>query len=189
MEWFNTDIGSAQPTFQQRPEILKGVGMHRSVNVSNRVIDYLMGVLANQTFIGKQLIGVESGASLDTLLNFLLHNLLATVLDNNGFDSAAPLHKTNDSSFSLAASSSDAAFLLGNVHVAGFAADEGFVYFDLTAELLQERSSAHSQAETVHHEPSRLLSDAKVARHFATTDSILAVDEKPESSHPLIHSE
>ena len=49
-----------------------------------------------------------------------------------------------------------------SVHIAGFAADEGFVRFDFARELARAAIS-QSEADTVIHEPCGLLGDADVA--------------------------
>src|ERR1700722_6035833 len=78
------------------------------------------------------------------------------------------------------------------VHVLDLPADEGFVYFDLAAipAHLQEQSLGfQGSAETVKHEPCRLLSDSQSAVNLHAGDAILAVAEHPKSGHPLIHAQ
>jgi hypothetical protein len=40
--------------------------------------------------------------------------------------------------------------------------------------------------DTMHHEPSRLLSDTQGASHFAGGDTVCAVAKNPEGTHPFI---
>src|SRR5260370_34438227 len=75
MKRFHADISSADPAFQQRPKILKAVGVHLAVHVLNRVVNDLMGVLSGQPFIRQQSIGVESRASFDVFLYFRLNGM------------------------------------------------------------------------------------------------------------------
>src|SRR5947199_7701379 len=117
MKWLDTNVGSIDTALQQTPEVFQSVGVDCAINVGHRVINNLVGVLSGQTFVRKQFIGVERGASFDALFDFLLHDLLAAVFDYNGLDSSAPLDEADNGSFVLASGSSDAALPLGNVHI------------------------------------------------------------------------
>ena len=73
---------------------------------------------------------------------------------------------------------------LAGVHVARFAADVGFVHFDIARELAA-RLVLHGQANPVQHEPRGFLSDAKRGRQFVRTDTVLHVDDHPDGRKPL----
>ena len=45
-----------------------------------------------------------------------------------------------------------------------------------------------SQADTLKHEPCRLLGNAQGSAKFVRTDTVLAVDQHPHCRHPLIES-
>ena len=45
-----------------------------------------------------------------------------------------------------------------------------------------------SEPKALQHEPCRLLRDPKSAMNLHTGDTVLAIDQQPESSHPLIES-
>src|SRR5439155_16194184 len=115
-------------------------------------------------------------------------DLLAPILNDNSFDSATALHESNNSSLALAASSSNAASALRDMHVPCFAADEGLIDFYFTAHL-GEGAFLQGQADAMKHEPRGALHDSKITAQFIAADSVLAVHEKPEGSHPLIHSQ
>jgi hypothetical protein len=162
--------------------------MNRAVHVLNRVVDNFVGVLASEPFVGKQFICVEGGSRFDALLDFSLKNFLLAVLHNHGLDFAATLDETDHGSFVFPAGSSDATLTLRDVHIASLPTNEGFVHFDFTAHL-HDAAVLQSQPETVKHEPSRPLHDAKITPQFITADSVLAVHKKPEANHPLVHAE
>jgi hypothetical protein len=87
-----------------------------------------------------------------------------------------------------AAGSGVSAPTLRDVHVARFAADEGFVGFHFAGELV-ERSVMQREAQPMRHEPRRLLRDADAARNLARADAVLAVHEQPKRSEPLVEAE
>src|SRR5207302_1762247 len=75
------------------------------------------------------------------------------------------------------------------MHERHFPADESFVHFDFstfgTTDLLDD-SVTESQAETMQNEPRRLLGDAQIAANFVGTDSVLAIDQHPQSREPFV---
>ena len=71
------------------------------------------------------------------------------------------------------------------MHVAGLAADVGFVHFDVAAELAAV-FSLHGEPETREHEPRGFLGDAERAGQFVAADAVLAVGEQPERRQPLL---
>jgi len=70
MKRFYAHVGSRDAAFQQRPEILKAVCVYASIHVLNGMVNDLMCVVACQTFIGEQCIGVKSRASFNMLSDF-----------------------------------------------------------------------------------------------------------------------
>lgn len=107
---------------------------------------------------------------------------------DNGTDFTAALHDSEYWSLVLAASSSDAPFALRNVHIARFAADDGFVRLDVSAGLL-DRAIVKRHANAMVQEPCGLLSDTKIAGHFAGTNAVLAIHDKPERRKPLVETD
>ena len=67
MERFNTYAGSIDAVLQQRPEVLKTVGMNATVHVLDGVIDNLVGVVSREPFVREKGVSVESRASFDML--------------------------------------------------------------------------------------------------------------------------
>lgn len=73
------------------------------------------------------------------------------------------------------------------MHVAGLAADKGFINFDLAAQL-PCRTVLQSQTTAMHHEPCGLLGDAKCTGDLIGTNSILAVNQHPDCGKPFVQS-
>jgi hypothetical protein len=75
------------------------------------------------------------------------------------------------------------------MHVLGQSADERFVYFNrAVAAHLFDRPVFERQPYTMQQEPRRLLSNAKGAMKFITTDGVFGVDFKPHGHQPLIQA-
>jgi hypothetical protein len=93
---------------------------------------------------------------------------------------AAPLFTANLLEFQLAVF----------VHVNSFAADVSLIGFYLAATTAEFETGlvSHSFADTVKHEPCRVLANAQSPAKFVATDTVLAVRQHPESNHPLIKS-
>jgi hypothetical protein len=71
------------------------------------------------------------------------------------------------------------------VHVPSLLPDEGFVGFDFAGEFF-ERSGVERKADSVIHEPSRLLGYADGLSYFVRADAVLAVHNLPDREQPLI---
>ena len=75
--------------------------------------------------------------------------------------------------------------------IARLATDEGFVYFDFATTATKFASVEfipQSKTQPLHHEPCRLLGDSESPRDFATAHAVLAIDQHPKSSHPLVEA-
>ena len=188
MEWLDAHIGSTDGALQEAPEVFKAIGMDSAVHIGDGVVDDLMPVLSCKPFIRVECIGINCGPFLNMLFDLGEKSLSFGARNNMSPNFSVTLQESENGSFVFMAGSSNLGAALGSVHVARLAADERFINFDFPAHLLK-RTALHGKAEPVHHEPCRLLSDAEVAGDFATTDSILAVNQQPETSHPLVHPE
>ena len=71
------------------------------------------------------------------------------------------------------------------MHVAGLAADVGFVDFDIAADF-PAVLRLQREPQPVEHEPCGLLSDVQRAAEFVAADAVLAVGEQPECGQPLL---
>src|SRR6266508_1711392 len=100
---------------------------------------------------------------------------------------AAALDHAEGNGLVLRAATVDLLPAFGRVHVAGFAADEGFVYLDFATE--QTAALLHGEADTVHHVPRALLSDADCTVNLPRGRAVLAVREHPHRHEPLVERE
>jgi hypothetical protein len=82
------------------------------------------------------------------------------------------------------------ALTLLSVHVSGFTADESFIDFNgrTGATKLGERAALQCEAKPMQHEPSGLLSNSDSLADFVAGDSVLAVNQHPQSGKPLIQT-
>src|ERR1700722_9533060 len=163
--------------------------MNLSVNIGYRVIDDLMRVIAFKSFVRLQRIAIECGACLNVLANLRMDRMFLAIR-NYGCAYFAVLailttfQYAHDGSLVFAAGPSDAPCAFRNMHVAGFTADESLIGFDMAGELLK-RSMMESEANAVHHVPSRLLGDSQVAGDFVAADTVLAGHQEPHGRQPL----
>src|SRR2546426_6560924 len=182
MKWFHTHVGSGDAALQQRPEILKAVGVYATVYILAGVVNYLMRVFSCETFIGLEGVGVERSASTDMPAYFFLQHSFATAGNYTGADLSATFQDTHNRSLVFRASTSDTALALANVHVPSLAADEGFVYFyfaAVSAQLGAEELILHCKANPLQHEPSGLLAHLDVTRNLVATHAVLAIGQHP----------
>ena len=189
MKRFDRHIRARDAALEQRPEVLKAVRVYAAIYVLNGMIHNLVRVIGSESLIGKQGIGVESRASFDMLADFALQCGLFAIRYDRGANLPAALQDAHDSSLVLGASSGNPALALTQVHVSRLAADERFVYFDFASEFASKEIILDSKPKALQHEPCRLLSDTQSAVNLHTGDAVLAIDQQPKSSHPLIESE
>jgi len=101
---------------------------------------------------------------------------------------ATPLDHAHNDCFILRAGAGDFLPALVGVHIAGLAADEGFIRFDLARELV-ECASVHRMTNPVEHEPCRLLRNVDVARDFIRANAVLAVGNQEHRAEPLVEAD
>jgi len=191
MKRLHANVGSRNPALEKRPEILKAVRMDAPVNILNGMVHDLMRVIRCQSFVGEQGVGVESRASFYMLANLRLQLMLLAIRYDCGAYSSTTLKDSHNGSLVLGACASDAALALRDVHVSRFAADERFVYFDFAAtatEFGAKEIILDSKAKTLQHEPCGLLCDSQSAVNLHAANTVLAIDQQPESGHPLVES-
>jgi hypothetical protein len=72
MEWFDRNVGAANAALQERPEILKGVGVDVAIHVGYGVVNDLMRILAFEPIVGKQRIGIKRRTRFNVLADLSL---------------------------------------------------------------------------------------------------------------------
>src|SRR5579884_563811 len=109
MERLNTDVGSCNPTLEQRPEVFEPVRVNLPVNVLLRMVNNFVSVIPRQSVIREQRVSVERGASLHVCLNCGLQASFAPIFDNKGANLSATFEHAHHNGFVFSAGTSDAA--------------------------------------------------------------------------------
>lgn len=166
--------------------------MHLPINLAfSMVYDLVRESAMAEHIVGCEIVGVDSGLGFDVSANFLFYDVTAASGDYAGADFSAALKNAEYCGFILHPTLSDKEPTTFCVHESRFTTDECLIYFDFLSAPTASYGSLFMQCEpdAVHHEPSRLLSDAKSTRDFIRTDSVLGVHDEPHGYHPLVHAE
>src|SRR6266568_1235495 len=175
-------VGSRNPSLQQRPEVLKAVGMYAAIHVLRSVVNNLVSVIGCQSFIREQGVSIERRASFHVLANFRLQCILAAIRHDGSANLSPALHDSYDSGLVLPACSGDAPLTFAQVHVSSLAADERFIDFDfatIATEFAAKELILQGKPNAMEHEPCGLLGNLEIAGNFVATDSVLAVRKHP----------
>ena len=148
-----------------------------------------MLVLTRQTFVGLKLVGVERGACIDMLAHVVLNGVLLAVWDHSSAYCTVTLKDGGYNRLAIATTAMDAARLNVLVHIAGLAADKGFVALDFTPKLPAEVLILHSKANPMEHEPRGLLGDLDGAVEFPRGNPIPVAGNHPHGRKPLVQAE
>ena len=132
MKWFDAHISSVNTALQETLEVLKGIRMNAAIDISHRVIYYLMRVASGQTIIGAKIVTIQCGLCLYILLDLSLKCPLSAVGNNDSANLATALHDSHDCRLACSASSRNSPLMLSNMHVSGLAADESLIDFNFT---------------------------------------------------------
>ena len=191
MERLNANISPLQAALQKRPEVFESVSVNFPVHVPLRMVNHIMSVVADKSFVGLQPVAQQSGHGSDVFADFAMDKRLATVGDYLRSDFAAAFQDSHYDCLIVRAALHDASMVDCGMHVAGLPADESFVHFDLRPAPAEFHSGLglHGEPDAMQHEPCRLLSDSDSAAHFVGTDSVLAVRNHPHCDKPLIERE
>lgn len=192
MEWFNRNVGAAELTLEQAPEVFDPVGMHRTVYVVLKMIDDLMNILFIDGHIRGMLVGVEKSASVNAAENRTGERGFAAIRHYASADLAITFQHSHYDCFAPILFAACFDFLVtGTVHVTGFAADERFVYFNFRAGAAEFNECLFLKypPNSLQHEPCGSLRDSKRPAKLMRTDTVLAVGQHPERDHPFIEAE
>src|SRR5680860_1856389 len=163
--------------------------MNAAINILDRMINDFVSVPTSKAVVGHQGVGIKSGASLDMLLYLRMQRVLFAIRNYLSAHLSAALKNAHNGCLVFTAGASDTTLLNVNVHVAGFAADEGLVGLNLAAHLFLERAGLHRKSDPMNHEPCSFLRNADAAMNLIRTNAVLAVDDHPDGNEPLIQAE
>src|SRR5258708_6900131 len=191
MKRLNRNIRSLQSPLEQAPEIFDALRVYLAAHIFLHVIHRLMDKQTGriQPFIADVLIGVDARTPTNILQNLILQRLALRIRNDHRPNLAGVSRPhSHDNSFLVAVLVSNTTLCM---HVASFSPDVSLInlygVFAVPAEF--SLPGLHHLADAVQHEPSRLLSDPDGTGHLVAGDSVLAVLEHPEGSHPLVESD
>ena len=185
MERLNRVMSPVDRALEQTPEILQAVRMDSPVNKRLRVVDYFVNVLAFESVIGFQRIGVDGRASGHGIHNLGLKITLRGAPYRLRPNLTVPFEQAHDSS--LADSAPAQMLPLARVLEAFLPADEGFVHFDFTGQR-PAVFRLHNGPDTVKHEPCRALCYFDSPRKLVGTEVLFGRQLKPEGREPLVEA-
>jgi len=190
MEGLDRNVSSLKRPLQETPEIFQSVGMDFATNVFYGMVNHFMLKLT-QSLIRLKGVSEDRRSGDNVFAKFRLERLLFCARNDLHAHSAvalsAALKNAHNRSFVFSASASDDARTLRNVHVAGLAADEGFVRFDLAGQFVT-KLLLMGQPDPMQHEPRGLLTDSESAVNLPRRDAILGVGNEPHCSEPLVQA-
>ena len=192
----NSNVSTAKAALKQRPEVLYSVRVYPSVDVSLRMVHNVMDKVVAYLVVSHSVIGIDLGTILDVLEHDILQGLALDVRNHCGTNLSKVPGK--DALYYRFAAVESALLIQAQlarlVHVLCESANEGLIRFQFRIRsdhlpIYPERAIVKRRAQTLKHEPRRLLSNSKSAVNLHTRDTVLAIDKHPESDHPLIESE
>jgi hypothetical protein len=151
------------------------------------VIDLLVRVMRMKIVVRGHGVGIDRRTGFNVLENMVFQVPLLCADHGLGNDPALALQKSHDNRFPAGARDIRAFPSLAVVHKLVFATYERFIDFYFAREFV-ERTVLQSQADSMQHEPSSLLGDAKSAGQLARTDAVLGIDNHPDSRKPLVEA-
>jgi len=186
------DIRPAQSTLQARPEVFDVVRVDAAFDVAQGMVDEFVRVVAIRLPIRAERIGAEHRSRQHVRVNARDERRGFVIRNDHRADAApsadlahAALGHFKDGDLARCGPvgelphSEDVDF--GR---ARFAADERLVHFDLARKGGCARLF-HREADTVEHEPGRLLRHANRPTKFARGRAVLGVREEPDRGEPL----
>lgn len=188
VEWLDADVGAVDRPLQEAPEVFESVSVDVPLSVGLGVVDDLVNVVALQATVRRKIIGEHFRAGFDVFADSGLKLMPATGAYYAGPDfgpiGAVPFQEAQDGDLAHSTGALDGPLTFRPVHVAGLAADEGFIDFDLTVDLV-ERLGLHGEPDTVEHEPRGFLSDANRTAQFVARNTVSAIHQHPHRREPL----
>ena len=187
MESARSDIRAVERAFQARPKVFDIVGVNAAFDIAERVVDELVSVVAISLPIRAQGVGIQHRSwqhvrvnARDERRGFVIrrdHRANAAPgadLAHAALDHAKDRDLARRGSVGELPHSEDV-----NFGGARLSADERLVHFDLAREGRGARLF-HRKADTVEHEPRRLLRDPNRAPKFVRGSAVLGVRQDPD---------
>lgn len=182
--WADMVKDAVDTALENRPNALNAVGVDRAAcEVSGAVVD--RGMAVEQTVkasVAGVFVAVDGGTNFDVVEQALLDGSEVRAVQNKRLRVAAALAHSENSGFANGTTAHVQLFV--RVLVGLFAANESFIHFDDAFELVEV--FAASLAQTVQHEPCRLLGDADFLRQLHRANSLASGDYEIHGVNPLM---
>jgi hypothetical protein len=195
MKRLNSNVSTAQTPFQETPEILQPVCVDAALNIGFSMVNDIMDEARMQSVIANCAVRIDAGTVLYIVENFILQNFTCDVGDDLCADSThfAVKNTLNDCFPAVTTTSYLILLSAGFVHVLKTTPNVSFVRFNFGAGTTQfahvsERMRFQGFTDSLEHEPCRFLSYSQCATNLVTRDTILAIDQHPDGSHPLVEA-
>src|SRR5208282_5669657 len=192
MERLDRNVSPVQLPLEQTPKVFDPICMYSAVYIALKMIDDLMDVIGIHGHVCGVLIGIDQSANVNVGEDRIAQRRLAAIWNHFGANLSVAFQHSHDNCFALSTLHSDVEFRSASfVHIASFPADERLINFYLRAGTadFHKRLLLEHQPKALQHEPRRLLCDLERPRKFATANAVFAVDQHPQSGHPLVESE
>jgi hypothetical protein len=199
MKRFYSNVGAAQRSLKERPEILHAVHMHAALYVSLRLVHEVMHESAlHSVVVGDGAIGIDGAPELHILENLILQRLACDVRYDRGADLSQvavkdSLHDGLACRRALVSLFDCEFHPAGAVHIRHLAAYKCFVHFQFAAFAADlgriEGMLSQDFADSLQHEPCRRLRHSQSAAKLMRTDTVFRIRQQPKRGHPLVKAD
>jgi hypothetical protein len=188
MERLDADVCAFQSAFEQTPEVFKSVSMNLSFDVAFGMVNHVVSIVSNQSFVGLESVTVERRVCGNMIADFLVDCVLFAICENGCANLSATFQNSEHDCLVVRPTCNDSPMVNVAMHVPSLATDESFVYFDFCPRPteLQKRLSLHRKPNPMEHEPCGLLCDSKRTVDFVGANTILAIRNEPNCDKPLV---
>lgn len=187
MKRFNTNIGAANATLEQAPEVFHAVRVDIAANIFAGVVNRFMNIVRVQAIIGAKRVGVNVRSGFNVLANLALYRGAFRIFDMLHADLAAALKQAHDNLLAAPSASAGKLGALHGVHLTDTTTDVSFVRFHVARKLVHA-VVLNGQPDAVKHEPSGFLGDTQGAGQFARAYPVFGVHNHPEGREPFVQS-
>jgi hypothetical protein len=185
----NSGVRSANRPLQQTPEVFHAVDVNLADGVATGVVDHLVEVRQRQVAVSAGAIGEDSGPVAYMRADLGHQRMRRFAADHSGPNRAMrlpvrALQNAVDGCFAGRPPPRNHLLAPRLVHVSGLPANVRRIRFAGAVHLLK-RAGFHRGANTVKHEPSRLLRNAQRAGQFTGTNPVLRIGDAPHGDKPF----
>lgn len=188
MKRLHIDVCATERPLEQRPKVLKAVGVDASANIGLGVVNDAVHKRLGKVPVGRERVRVDFRTRFNHVADArvdLMRFAVPQHLERNPrmVLPFRPFQHAHNGCFADNARAPNVP--LPSVHVAGLGPDEGLIRFDFTPHL-GNGTVLHGEPDAMEHEPSGFLRDAKSLGQFIAADPVLGVNDQPHGRKPLV---